>query len=112
MRNKDPLGYYAILGISPDADASAIKKAYRRRAMELHPDRNPGPEATRQFQLLIQAYQTLGDDDKRRQYDAQEPERQKARAQQTQSKPSPPPPPPPHPIICSFFLHLTAPPSH
>jgi len=112
MSNRDPLGYYAILGISPDADASTIKKAYRRRAMELHPDRNPGPEATRQFQHLIQAYQTLSDDEKRRQYDTQEPGRQKEHTQQTQSKQSPPPPPQPSPIVCSCCQKVTAQPRY
>ena len=49
MSNRDPKGYYAILGVSPNADAAEIKAAYRRRAKELHPDRNRAPDAAAQF---------------------------------------------------------------
>ncbi|MCO5401764.1 DnaJ domain-containing protein [Ralstonia soli] len=61
MSNKDPKGYYAILGVAPDAEAGEIKATYRRRAMELHPDRNKAANATEQFQLLNEAYGVLSD---------------------------------------------------
>jgi curved DNA-binding protein CbpA len=44
---KDPKRYYSILGLSQKADTAAIKAAFRRRAMELHPDRNTSPDADR-----------------------------------------------------------------
>lgn len=69
MNSKDPRGYYTILGLAPVADAAEIKDAYRRKAMELHPDRNKADDATRQFQLLNEAYSVLGDPASRAQYD-------------------------------------------
>ncbi|WP_297849247.1 J domain-containing protein [uncultured Desulfovibrio sp.] len=51
---------YAILKVDKGADLQAVKRAYRRRAFELHPDLNPGnPDASRQFQLLNEAYVAL-----------------------------------------------------
>lgn len=62
--------YYEILGVARDADASTIKKAYRRLALELHPDRNPGNrDAEAQFKEASEAYQVLSDDQKRALYD-------------------------------------------
>ena len=69
MSTNDPKGYYAILEITPTASAAEIKAAYRRRAMELHPDRNESPEATNDFQLLTEAYNVLSDPSIRAQYD-------------------------------------------
>ncbi|WP_051013696.1 DnaJ domain-containing protein [Pararhodospirillum photometricum] len=57
----DPKGYYRVLGVTPGASAAVIKRAYRRKAMLLHPDRNPSPNAVAEFQLLHDAYQTLLD---------------------------------------------------
>ena len=51
--------YYDILGVSPDASLSEIKKAYRKKAIKLHPDKNPSPDAQEQFMKLDAAYDYL-----------------------------------------------------
>src|SRR5690606_36897441 len=62
--------YYEILGISKSADASEIKKAYRKKAIEYHPDKNPGDkQAEENFKLADEAYEVLSDPDKRSRYD-------------------------------------------
>lgn len=62
--------YYSILGVSRDADADTIKKAYRRLAMQFHPDKNPGnKEAEEKFKEAAKAYEVLGNPDKRARYD-------------------------------------------
>jgi len=63
--------YYAILGVSKDADAAALKKAYRKLAMKWHPDKNPynQQEAQAKFQEISEAYAVLNDPDKRKIYD-------------------------------------------
>lgn len=62
--------YYEILGISKSASAEEIKKAYRKLAMKYHPDRNPGDkEAEENFKAAAEAYEVLGDADKRSIYD-------------------------------------------
>ncbi len=63
--------YYEILGASKDADEDTIKKAYRRLAMQYHPDRNPGKEkwANEKFKEINEAFSVLGDPEKRKQYD-------------------------------------------
>lgn len=67
MSDKD---YYKILGVGRDADVNTIKKAYRKLAMEYHPDRNKGDkEAEEKFKELSEAYAVLSDPQKRRQYD-------------------------------------------
>jgi curved DNA-binding protein CbpA len=61
---------YHQLGVDRDADAATIKQAYRRKAQEAHPDRNPDdPHATTRFQLIQEAYDILGDDERRAAFD-------------------------------------------
>lgn len=62
--------YYEILGVAKDADQDTIKKAYRKLAMQFHPDKNPGnPEAEDKFKEAAGAYEILSDTQKRAQYD-------------------------------------------
>jgi len=67
MQKRD---YYEVLGVSRDADANEIKKAYRKLAMQYHPDRNPGnKEAEDLFKESAEAYEVLRDTEKRQIYD-------------------------------------------
>jgi DnaJ-class molecular chaperone len=61
--------YYAILGVSRDASESEIKKAYRSLSLQYHPDRNPSEEAKSKIQEINAAYEVLGDEGKKRNYD-------------------------------------------
>ena len=60
---------YETLGVSRDATADEIKRAYRKLARELHPDINPDPAVQERFKEVTAAYDVLSDDSKRRQYD-------------------------------------------
>jgi molecular chaperone DnaJ len=62
--------YYSILGVSKDASEDELKKAYRKKAMEFHPDKNPdNPEAEAKFKEAAEAYDVLGNAEKRSNYD-------------------------------------------
>ncbi len=61
--------FYQVLGIARTASADDIKKAYRDKAKEFHPDRNKAPEAEAMFKAVSEAYQVLSDPDKRAHYD-------------------------------------------
>ena len=66
---RDPKGYYAVLGLTPGADTSAIKSAYRTRVKSVHPDRNASSRAREEFQRLMEAYAVLRDVVRRAEYD-------------------------------------------
>ncbi|ACQ81949.1 chaperone DnaJ domain protein [Beutenbergia cavernae DSM 12333] len=63
--------FYQVLGVSKDADAAAVKKAYRKLARKLHPDQNPGDAVAEQrFKEVGEAYAVLSDPEQRKQYDS------------------------------------------
>lgn len=62
--------FYEILGVSKSASADEIKKAYRKKAIEFHPDKNPGDKVSEEkFKEAAEAYEVLSDDQKRQRYD-------------------------------------------
>ncbi|MGL5692413.1 MAG: DnaJ domain-containing protein, partial [Bacteroidales bacterium] len=62
--------YYEVLGVSKTATADEIKKAYRKKAIQFHPDKNPGnKEAEEKFKEAAEAYEVLSDVNKRARYD-------------------------------------------
>lgn len=63
--------YYAVLGVDSQASASAIKTAFKKLALQYHPDVNSGTDAQERMRGILQAYQTLSDPQARKEYDAQ-----------------------------------------
>ena len=62
--------YYKILELDETANSDEIKKAYRKLSLRYHPDKNPNdPETVKKFQTITEAYEILGDKDKKKQYD-------------------------------------------
>jgi hypothetical protein len=104
MGSKDPKGYYAILGVDNDADGALIKAAYRRRAMELHPDRNASAGATSQFQHLNEAYAVLSEPESRAEYDTMSVETAEETSAEAFEAPEP--------IVCSCCGKVSAQPRY
>ncbi len=67
MASKD---YYEVLGVPKGASKEQVKDAYRKLALQFHPDRNKSPEAEERFKEITEAYAVLSDDEKRAQYDS------------------------------------------
>ena len=62
--------YYEVLGVGKTATADEIKKAYRKKAVQYHPDKNPGDKAAEEkFKEAAEAYDVLSDNQKRQRYD-------------------------------------------
>jgi DnaJ-domain-containing protein 1 len=70
--SRDPIDYYALLGVGADADEQAIKRAFRQKAHRLHPDKRPGDDGYR-FLSLQAAYVHLSDPELRARYDHRRP---------------------------------------
>src|SRR3712207_6259780 len=79
--------YYAALGLLQDADDAAIKKAYRGLAKDLHPDKNPDPQARERFVEVSKAYDVLSDPRERSFYDTEWKFEQRTRSTQTAERP-------------------------
>jgi hypothetical protein len=60
---------YHVLGVAPDSSPSAVKRAYYKLALELHPDKNPDPLVVERYQAVTNAYEVLSDPDSRQAYD-------------------------------------------
>src|SRR5579883_672586 len=62
--------YYTLLGVTADAAPAAIKAAFKKRALQYHPDIYKGADAQERMRIILQAYHTLSDPVARRQYDS------------------------------------------
>ena len=81
------LDLYLLLEVSPEATKEDIKKAYYKKAVECHPDKNPdNPKATQEFQTLLNAHIILSDDDKRSAYHIKWTERKAKREEERLKK--------------------------
>jgi curved DNA-binding protein CbpA len=80
---------YAILGVKSTATEDEIKKAYRKKALQYHPDKNPSATAEETFKEINKAYETLSDTDKRRTYDLQQQKPQFTTTTTTSTKSAP-----------------------
>jgi molecular chaperone DnaJ len=69
MSKKKFKDYFELLDVTKDSTKDEIKKAYFKLAKEYHPDVNKAPEAKEKFGTINEAYETLGDENKRRVYD-------------------------------------------
>ena len=78
--------FYAVLGVKPDATCKYIKRAYRQRALETHPDRNKGADAHEQFVRVGRAYDTLKDPENRASYDQTRHSRRRQREQRNEER--------------------------
>ena len=67
MRDPD---FYKVLGLTKRATAADIRKAYKKKALETHPDKNPGRNTEDAFKAVGEAYATLSDEARRKDYDA------------------------------------------
>ena len=61
--------YYAVLGVASDTSLEEVKRAYRKKALQLHPDRNTAADAADRFRDVQEAYETLSDTTRRHDYD-------------------------------------------
>ena len=69
MSSTSTRDFYDVLGVQKDASKDDIKAAYRRLALQYHPDRNKSPDAEDKFKEISEAFAVLSDDEKRKQYD-------------------------------------------
>ncbi len=69
MITKCKKNYYDILGVTPDSDENEVKTSYRNLARKYHPDVNKAPESITRFKDILEAYETLSDSQKRKNYD-------------------------------------------
>mmetsp|Transcript_96633 Transcript_96633/g.288538 ORF Transcript_96633/g.288538 Transcript_96633/m.288538 type:complete len:268 (-) Transcript_96633:115-918(-) len=70
QRREEHRLFYQVLGVEPSATPAEVQRAYKLRALKVHPDKNPGdPGAADAFRQLRRAYETLGDPERRRRYD-------------------------------------------
>ena len=65
----DKQDYYELLGVSRSSTAEEIKRAYRKKALEFHPDKNKSPDAEKVFKQINESYEVLSDSKKRQTYD-------------------------------------------
>jgi hypothetical protein len=98
MWDGDPKGYYSILGVPISATGREIRTSFRKLAKQLHPDRNPDPDAPRLFRAIREAYEVLGDASRRALYDGQ-PYESGHRDQPSRA---------PGPVVCSGCGQVTA----